>query len=275
MPLAYDRLGAGPPIVLIHGIGSRRGAWRPVMERLAGERETIALDLPGFGDSPPLPAGTPSTVATLADAVGAFIAELELDGRPHVAGNSLGGAIALELARRGVVASATALSPVGFWAPLEQRYGKLMLRTSRWSARHLGGPARWAARSPLGRRVAFGFFYGKPARHDPAELIADLDAFAAAPAFEATLREIHRYHFRDGEQLHVPVTIAWGTRDRLLIPRQARRARAALPQARHVPLPGLGHVPMADDPDAIAAVLRKASAPAAAAGVSANDRRGP
>jgi pimeloyl-ACP methyl ester carboxylesterase len=62
------------------------------------------------------------------------------------------------------------------------------------------------------------------------------------------------------EQIRVPVTIVWGTRDRLRIPRQAQRARATLPQARHVPLPRCGHVPMRDDPDAVAALLREASA---------------
>jgi pimeloyl-ACP methyl ester carboxylesterase len=58
----------------------------------------------------------------------------------------------------------------------------------------------------------------------------------------------------------VPVTIGWGTRDRLLIPRQAERARVMLPQARHVPLPGCGHIPMSDDPEGVAALLLAGSA---------------
>jgi pimeloyl-ACP methyl ester carboxylesterase len=58
----------------------------------------------------------------------------------------------------------------------------------------------------------------------------------------------------------VPVTVGWGTRDRLLVPRQAQRARAALPQARHVPLPACGHIPMSDDPDGVAALLLAGSA---------------
>jgi pimeloyl-ACP methyl ester carboxylesterase len=53
----------------------------------------------------------------------------------------------------------------------------------------------------------------------------------------------------------VPVTIAWGTRDRLFRPRQAGRARDRLPAARHVLLPGCGHVPMSDDPDLVASVI--------------------
>ena len=53
----------------------------------------------------------------------------------------------------------------------------------------------------------------------------------------------------------VPVTVAWGTQDRILRPHQAERARELLPQARHVPLPGCGHVPMSDDPDLVASLI--------------------
>jgi pimeloyl-ACP methyl ester carboxylesterase len=83
-------------------------------------------------------------------------------------------------------------------------------------------------------------------------------AMAAAPAFEAAVKAAGDYRFA-GETLDVPVTIAWGTRDRLLLSRQAKRAQEALPNARFVPLPGCGHVPMTDDPERIAAVLLEGS----------------
>ena len=95
--------------MLVHGIGSRRGVWDPVVDRLAVERDVLAVDLPGFGDSPMLPDGVVPTVQVLADAVAAWWGELGIE-RPHVAGNSLGGGVALELARKGAVSSATALS---------------------------------------------------------------------------------------------------------------------------------------------------------------------
>ena len=259
--LAYDRTGSGPPIVLIHGIGSRRGAWEPVVGRLASQRDAIAVDLPGFGDSPELPAGTPPTPQALGEAIEAFwTAELGIE-RPHVVGNSLGGGIVLELARRGVVASATALSPIGFWSPAEARYGAGVLRLSRFLAQRLGPRLERVVRTPLGRQATLGTFYGRPARLAPEAAVADLRGLAAAPAFEAALPYTTGYDFRDGAQLRdVPVTIGWGTRDRLLIPRQARRARAALPLARHVPLPGCGHLPMSDDPETVAALILAASA---------------
>jgi pimeloyl-ACP methyl ester carboxylesterase len=254
MQLAYDRTGSGPPLVLIHGIGSRRGVWKPVIERLERERDVLIVDLPGFGDSPVLPAGEQPTVEALAHAVAAWWGELEID-KPHVAGNSLGGGVALELARMGVVASATALSPVGFWSPGEARYSRLMLHASRFAAARLTAPLGRVVRTPLGRQLALGLYYGHPMRREGAEAAADLAALATAPGWDATLPVAREHAFHDGEQLRVPVTIGWGTRDRLLIPRQAVRARAALPQARHVPLPGCGHVPMSDDPEGVAALL--------------------
>ena len=57
--LAYERVGSGPPLVLLHGVGHRRQAWYPVLDRLTEHREVILVDLPGHGESPPLPAGRP------------------------------------------------------------------------------------------------------------------------------------------------------------------------------------------------------------------------
>lgn len=260
MQLAHDRTGSGPPLVLVHGIGSRRGVWDPVVPALERERDVLAVDLPGFGDSPVLPSGVAPTPAALADALVAWWSGLGIE-RPHVAGNSLGGGIALELARAGAVSSATALSPVGFWNAPEQVYSRTMLRVVRGLAVHAGGQMARIGRSRAGREATIGLMYGRPARRDPDEVARDFAALAAAPGWRATLAQLDRHAFRDGAQLDgVPVTIGWGTRDRLLIPRQGERARAALPHARHVPLPGCGHIPMSDDPEGVAALLLAASA---------------
>jgi pimeloyl-ACP methyl ester carboxylesterase len=258
MKLAYDRSGAGSPLVLLHGIGSRRGVWKPVVERLARERDVLCVDLPGFGFSPVL--DEQPTVQALARALVRWWGELGI-ARPHVAGNSLGGGIALELARMDGVASATALSPVGFWSPGEARYGRAMLRLTHFSATRLGPQMRWLVGSAAGRQATIGLMHGRPARRDGREAVEDLVQLAQAPGWEATLPISREYVFRDGAELDgVPVTVGWGTRDRLLIPRQAERARAMLPRARHVPLPGCGHIPMSDDPDGVAALLLAGSA---------------
>ncbi len=104
MALAHERSGSGAPLVLVHGLGHNRGAWDPVRDALADERDVVAVDMPGFGESAPLPDGTRATVEAIADAVAATVAELGIEN-PHVAGNSLGGAVALELGppRRGAL----------------------------------------------------------------------------------------------------------------------------------------------------------------------------
>jgi pimeloyl-ACP methyl ester carboxylesterase len=254
MALAYDDThGSGPPLVLLHGTGSHRGMWDPVVGALARERRVIAVDLPGFAGSADEPA-EPSPVG-LTDAVERWFAEQGLV-RPHVAGNSLGGGVALELARRRAVASATALSPIGFWTPRELAFAQGSLRAARAILERLRPVVPALTSTAAGRIAVFSQVYGRPWRLSPDEARAAIDAFLDAPAFDAVLEASGHYRFGAGDELRgVPVTIAWGTRDALLIPRQATRARRMLPWARHVALRGCGHVPCRDDPEAVAAAL--------------------
>jgi pimeloyl-ACP methyl ester carboxylesterase len=118
--LAHTRKGSGEPLVLIHGIGHRRQAWDPVLDRLAESYDVIALDLAGFGESAPYPDGT---AYSMDNACRILVDNFEEWGisRPHVVGNSLGGAIALELGARGLARSVTALSPAGFFRNVADR----------------------------------------------------------------------------------------------------------------------------------------------------------
>jgi pimeloyl-ACP methyl ester carboxylesterase len=253
MAVAFDTYGAGPPLVLLHGTGSHRGMWDPVIGTLARERRVIALDIPGFAGSAAeefdaTPAGYTATLER-------WFVEQGLD-RPHVAGNSMGGGLALELARRRAVASATALSPIGFWTPRELAYAQRSLRAARAIVGRLRPAMPALTRPAAGRTAMFSQIYGRPWRLSADDAMAAVDAFLDAPAFEPALEAFGRYRFAAGDELRgVPVTIAWGARDALLIPRQAARARRLLPWAQHVALPGCGHVPCHDDPEAVAAVL--------------------
>jgi pimeloyl-ACP methyl ester carboxylesterase len=253
MAIAFDSHGSGPPLVLLHGIGSQRGMWAPVVGALARERRVIAVDIPGFAASGAEPVDpTPEGFTTRMEQ---WFAEQGL-GRPHVAGNSMGGAIALELARRGAVASATALSPAGFWTPRELAYAQLSLRASRAIVRGMRPVMPSLCRTAGGRIALFSQVYAKPWCMRPDEAMAAIDAFADAPAFEPALTAFGEYRFGAGDELRgVPVTVAWGTRDALLIPRQAARAARLLPWATHVALRGCGHVPCHDDPETVAAVM--------------------
>ena len=127
MRLNHYRGGQGEPLVLIHGIGSRWQMWEPVIDQLRAHRDVIALDLPGFGASPMPPPGTPAGLDCLVTLVTGFLDELGVE-RPHCAGNSLGGLIVLEMARRGLARSANALSPAGF----ANRPEMLTARASLW-----------------------------------------------------------------------------------------------------------------------------------------------
>lgn len=251
--LAHDRTGAGEALILVHGLGDRRQTWTPVVDRLAAQREVVTVDLPGFGDSSPLPAGRQSDVAGLAAAVSRFAEELGLE-RPHVAGNSLGGAIALELGRTGRAATATALSPAGFQEGWERGFSTRSLQLTATLARRARPPLHALAATGPGRTLVAGQMYARPWRVPAAELRAALVALAAAPGFDATLTALGGWSWTHGD-IDVPATIAWGTHDRLLLHRQAARALRRMPRARHVDLTGCGHVPMWDDPGLVADVL--------------------
>jgi pimeloyl-ACP methyl ester carboxylesterase len=174
----------------------------------------------------------------------------------------MGGAIALELARRDAVASATALSPAGFWTPAERRWcQRTSLGLIAYLPAALGPPLAAAARTRPGRVALLAQLFGHPLRVPPQEAAATLRDAVAAPAFRAALEAFsaYRYEAAPGPG-RVPVTVAWGRRDWLLPYRlQAPRARRLLPAARHVAL-GTGHVPFFDDPDAVAAVIRSCAA---------------
>jgi pimeloyl-ACP methyl ester carboxylesterase len=257
MGLAYDRSGSGEPLVLLHGLGHRRQAFDAVVPLLIADRDVITVDLPAMGESPPPAVGD---YRTMADMVEKLVSELGLE-RPHVAGNSLGGLIALELAARGSVRSATALSPAGFWNTPEKYWCMAVFRIAGFLGATL--PDR-VADLIIGNRFArvslFGLFFGRPSRYAAADLKRDLRGLGRGhrSAIDAGLSQLRQWSQRP-PPAEVPVTIGWGRRDLLLFPHQARRAQRAYPAARFVPLPGLGHVPMTDDPERVAALLLEGS----------------
>ncbi|MEV4080036.1 alpha/beta fold hydrolase [Nonomuraea fuscirosea] len=257
MELAFERRGTGAPLVLIHGIGHHWQGWLPVMDRLAAAHTVIAVDLPGFGVSPGLPPGIPYTAETLADAVESFCASLGIR-EPAVAGNSLGGYIALELASRGVVRTAAALSPAGFWSRPELLYCQSVLRAMRASARSLPPEqlAMTAGNRHL-RAVSAGLLVARPSRLDPAALVAATQALGQAVGFEETLESFGG--LMPPAPPKSPITIAWGEHDRLLLRRQAVRA-ARWSGQRVKLLQGCGHLPMSDDPALVARVILESSA---------------
>jgi pimeloyl-ACP methyl ester carboxylesterase len=257
--LAYDRRGSGPPLVLIHGLGSHRQVWTPLLAGAARRHDVIALDLPGFGESPLwAPAPHAGSVTHLADQVESFLDRLGI-GATEVAGSSLGGGIALELGRRGRASAVTAFAPIGFWSGAGRRWCQTVVTAARAAAGRLDARLPRIMASTAGRSAFCSLFYARPRNLDPGDAVAAARALAAAPGFTAARDAFGDLTTWGYERTSHPVTIAWGTRDAVLPFPQSRRARTLLPAARHVTLRGCGHLPFADDPQACLAVI---SAPA-------------
>jgi pimeloyl-ACP methyl ester carboxylesterase len=259
MTLNLYRVGVGTRLVLIHGIGHRWQAWLPVIPALARYHEVIAIDLPGFGASPP-PVGAVLgdmrvSVRLLAEA----LSELGFD-RPHVAGYSLGGAMSLELAAAGLCASATAFSPAGFFTEPQRRHALRQLNAMRAGTFAPAPLIRATMASPRMRARSYGALVAHPERISSKVAYEDALAMRRGRGYRVVARASRGYRF-DGVPV-VPVTVAWGERDRIFPVTQLDVARTRLPGARHVVLADCGHVPMTDDPGLVVSTILGTTAPA-------------
>lgn len=254
MPGFHD--GSGEPLLLLHGLGSCWQVWEPVLGDLATTFEVDAPDLPGFGANPPL-AGVAPTPGALADAVEGHLDALGWE-QAHLAGNSMGGLLVLELARRGRARSVTAISPAGMAEGWEDAWARALLRTQVVAGRRLRPLADRLIGSSIGRAALMGTTVARPQRLGADAVRTQMEAFLDSPSVLDTLELMDPEPTVTAlDAIDAPTTIAWGSRDRLLLPQQGPRYKAAMPQARLVKLDGLGHCPMSDDPALVADVIRR------------------
>ncbi len=250
------RKGSGEPLLLLHGLGGSTAVWSPVIERLAEERDVMAIDLPGFGLTPPLPDGVEPNAVNLAAAVREVCAELGFE-RPHVAGNSLGGWVALELGRAGWAASVTAISPAGLW---RKPLGDRRVNPRLW-AKRLRPFVALALRTRRTRESMLATFAARPDLI-PAKEGRDLVlGWIDSSGYDGANKAMRTHVFDPAGYPELPVTLAWGDRDRLLAPPRPERRPAG---SRYIVLPGVGHTPMWDDPELVAQTLLEGSSVSAA-----------
>ena len=247
--IAYDRTGDGEPLLLLHGTGGSRRHWRPVIDKFAAHHDVIAADLPGHGQSDaPLADADHSPVgyaATLAD----FLDDLGIESA-HLAGNSVGGWTALELAKLGRARSVTAIAPAGLWARRDP--WRCVVRL--WGTYRLGRLSRpltqRALKSEAGRTRLLRGTVAKPLNLTEEEARDLIETYNCSPTFTTHLEQTRRCRFQGGAAIEVPVTLAWGDQEKL-IPPSARRGDELPAHATTVTLAGCGHVPFWDDPDQV------------------------
>jgi pimeloyl-ACP methyl ester carboxylesterase len=227
--------------------------WRPVHDELSKDYDVIAIDLPGFGHSPGLPAGVTPTAAALADAV-----EGELDWlgvvQFHVAGYSLGARVALELATRGRTHSVIAIAPDGLGTPLERVHQAAALLSGRALATMLAPIATPVAATGAGRSLFFAMERSRPWQLPAADARQLLLDFAQAPGYLETVQAAMVDVPTGLERITCPVLILQGTADPL-VSMQSPRFLAFVRHAQLRWLPGLSHVPISDDPQRVASIM--------------------
>lgn len=249
---ALYRAGSGEPLLLLHGFTGTWHHWRPVLGELVARYEVIAPTLAGHDGGPPFDMTGPLTFASSADHLERHLDQLGV-GTAHVVGNSLGGALALELAKRGRARSVVALAPAGGWVEGDgeaQRVGRFFARQLHITGR-IEKYLPIVMKRPGSRRLVL-----RDVMHH-GELVAPADAvdFAltslrcsvSAKAIEAVSAD-RGLALCDLDRIACPVLLASPEFDRIFpAERHAPRYRREIPGVESRMLPGCGHLPMWDN----------------------------
>jgi pimeloyl-ACP methyl ester carboxylesterase len=243
------------PLLLLHGLGMSARVWDPVRAGLGTHHDVVAHTILGHRGGAPAPK-RPVVVDEFVDDVERMLDTVGIS-RPHVAGNSLGGWVAIELARRGRALSVCALSPAGAWhaGTTEQTLGVRKIRRALRSARFgRGCGISLALRSGVVRRLVFRDVAEHGDRLSAAQAMSAVDDLLGCDVIDDILSTDEELALLD--PLPCPVTLAWSGDDAIVpLAVNGAVARARLPGARFVVLAGVGHVPMIDNPQQVIAVI--------------------
>lgn len=251
MAMNFIRRGSGKPLLLIHGLGSSYHAWDLVIDDLSTQRDVIAVDLPGFGDTPPLPGET--SIRTLADAVTEFLREQDLLGIDAV-GSSMGARLVVELARRGgVLGAVVSLDPGGFWQGWEIPFFYHSVRLSAQLVDALQPALPALTANPISRTVLFAQFSAHPWKIPAPIALQELRTFRPTPPFTELLDNLAHGERQQGApagSIQHPLVIGWGRQDLVCFPNQSNMALKLFPDAQLHWFAHCGHFPQLDVPEA-------------------------
>lgn len=253
----HHRSGHGEPLLLIHGFTATWHVWGALPQMLSDSFDVLAPTLPGHTGGPRLDG--PPTIGRLTDEVEGMLDQVAWD-KPHVAGFSLGGWLALELAKRGRARSVVALCPGGAQGEVggreARRIGRLF-KQGRWAARVALPSLGLLTRSRWFRRTALKNMMVRGDHMEPAAAAAMIRSHAATPVFNQLLREMgDSGGLKDLHLVDVPVHVVWGERDRVLPKRHATFFQDAIPHATFHIVRRAGHVPFWDAPSEFAGQIR-------------------
>lgn len=253
----YRETGIGPPLVLLHGIGMSHRVWDLVTPYLQSTRRAIAFDIAGFGQTPAVSTGTPPTIQNLVEALGNALRATGIHEPVDIAGNSLGGCLALEAARCGLARSAIAISPIGLWCDGPPFHVKYVFGMLRWLAVHCPALLEATMRRASLRELALAVPMSVGSRRmPPDDAVRSVRDLRSATAFEETFEHTRAPFF--GRDISVPITVVFGDHDWILT--TSARLRDALPaHTRWLTMSGWGHVPMWVDPTGVARLIRDSS----------------
>ena len=263
MTMHLTRSGRGKPLLLIHGLGGSHRSWDTILAPLAKARDVIALDLPGHGQTPA--EADSGTFDGLARSLEDWLVNENLEGIDMV-GSSMGARLVLEMARRGRAGAVVALDPGGFWKGWERTFFRATITASIAVVRAMDQALPVITHNVAGRSALMLQLSAKPWALDPSLVLNELRSFAGTSTFDALVKDLATGPMQEGPAAtDAPVVIGWGRKDRLCLPKQARRAMVAFPTAKMHWLAESGHFPMWDQPmDTLQVILDATTRPASA-----------
>lgn len=254
--LAHDRVGSGPPLLLLHGTTSSRQVWAPLLPALAEASEVIAVDLPGHGASAPTSFTPPEWAFELAG----FLDDLGLD-RVAVVGHSAGGWTALELAKAGRASAVVALTPAGLWRKRSPLLTDLALNANWRLGRAAPRLSLRALESQTVRAVALRSISARPRQLAAEVAVANARAAIGTDSFPRHFAATRRLRFSGGRGIDVPVTVVWGAKDRIALAGKSRNTDELPPTTRVETWAECGHMVMWDAPERLVEIVRTAARP--------------